>query len=204
MTTQLTSRCPVRPTIAATPTCWSRRTPGALTVPSGHYRAVLRDGGRRALRVHSRQTRAAGQPARSPRARARPGAGAHDRRWVPARPRGARRRERVLGATAMPTSRRHLLPPGRPRDTGDRPRPGGSGAGKTRGAGSTRAAAVGGAPGGSGAGRTRRRRRSRQARPRPAPRAAHLPRPAPWRPAANHSAAHVTSAACDDLIPGVG
>lgn len=57
-------------------------------------------------------------------------------------------------------------------------------------------------------GRTRqpRRRRpdSRQARPRPAPRAAHLPRPAPRRLAANHSAAHVTSAACDDLIPGVG
>lgn len=70
MTTQLTSRCPVRPTIAATPTCWSRRTPGALTVPSGHYRAVLRDGGGRALRVRSRQTRAAGHPARSPRARA--------------------------------------------------------------------------------------------------------------------------------------
>lgn len=42
------------------------------------------------------------------------------------------------------------------------------------------------------------------ARRRPAPGAAHLPRPAPERPAANHSTAHVTSAACDDLIPGVG
>lgn len=47
-------------------------------------------------------------------------------------------------------------------------------------------------------------RRSRRPRPRPAPRAAARPRPAPRRLAANHSAAHVTSAACDDLIPGVG
>lgn len=44
--------------------------------------------------------------------------------------------------------------------------------------------------------------------PGPRPRAAALPqalpRPAPSRPAPNPSATHVTSAACDDLIPGVG
>jgi hypothetical protein len=60
---------------------------------------------------------------------------------------------------------------------------------------------------GSGRGRGHRRRgtpaRLPQPRP-PGPPARAPPRPAPRRRPPNPSAAHVTSAACDDLIPGVG
>lgn len=49
---------------------------------------------------------------------------------------------------------------------------------------------------------------SSEKHPRSGPKAATLPqtrpRPALRHPAPNPSAAHVTSAACDDLIPGVG
>lgn len=53
-----------------------------------------------------------------------------------------------------------------------------------------------------------RARASPERHQRAGPNAAALPqarpRPAPSRPAPNPSATHVTSAACDDLIPGVG
>lgn len=53
-----------------------------------------------------------------------------------------------------------------------------------------------------------RRCASSEKHPRSGPSASALPQarpqPALRRPAPNPSAAHVTSAACDDLIPGVG
>lgn len=55
---------------------------------------------------------------------------------------------------------------------------------------------------------TARERASPERHPRAGPNAAALPqarpRPAPSRSTPNPSATHVTSAACDDLIPGVG